>query len=319
MACKNFADSSSSGLAFGKQADCGEQQEQLQELRFTSSDLQFSADSTQSEEIRNDRNVPDLIRTATSVSGSVGYELSYETYDTFIEAALSTSGSLDGAGTAAINGVNKSYFTFEDNTTGNATFYRQFTDCEIDTMSFNIAQGEVLSGTMGIMGRASTSGTSSIDTDGYFPATTTPVYNAVEMVSSIKVDDVDIGEVQALTIDISNNKREQRAIGNVGLAGVGDGQFIVTGTMTIYFTDLTMYDKFLNDESFKFELLLDDNTGLITGNRIGIEMPKVKFGNVSWSIPGNNQDILLEADYQAIYDTGILGTLSMFTNDKIDV
>lgn len=319
MACNNFADSSSSGLAFGKQTDCGVPQTQLQELRFTSSDLQFGAESTQSEEIRADRNVPDLVRTATSVSGSVGYELSYNTYNTFIQAALSTSGAFDGAGGTIENGVTKSYYTFEDNTTGTQTFYRQFYDCEIDTMSFNVAQGEILTGSMGIIGRSATSGTVSDDPDGYDPATTTPVYNAVEMVSSIQVDDVDVGEVQAVTIDISNNKREQRAIGNVGLAGVGDGQFVVTGTMTIYFTDLTMYDLFLTDTPFKFDMTLDDNTGTVNGNQIYMELPKVKFGNVNWSIPGNNQDILLEAEYQAIYDGASGATMVMSTNDAADV
>jgi len=315
MTCKNFADSSSSGLAYGKQVDCGEPQTQLTEMRFTSSDLQFSAESTQSEEIRADRNVPDLVRTATSVSGTVGYEWSYGTYNDFIQAVMSTDDELDGAGTLIKNGTAKTYFTFEDNTTGSAKFYRQFYDCEIDTMSFNIAQGEILTGTMGIMGRSATSGTTSDDPDGYDPSSTTPVYNAVEMVSSIQVDDADIGEVQAITVDIANNKREQRAIGNVGLAGVGDGQFIVTGTMTLYFTDLTMYNKFLNDETFKFDMTLDDLTGTTNGNQIYMEMPRVKFGNVNWSIPGNNQDILLQADYQAIYDGASGATLLISTTD----
>jgi len=88
--------------------------------------------------------------------------------------------------------------------------------------------------------------------------------------------------------------------------------------MTIYFTDLTMYNKFLNDQTFSFELLLDDNTGTANGNQIEIKMPTVKFGNVNWSIPGNNQDILLEADYQAIYNSSIDGTMTIATTNATD-
>jgi hypothetical protein len=113
--------------------------------------------------------------------------------------------------------------------------------------------------------------------------------------------------------------REQRAIGNQGLAGVGSGQFVVTGTMSIYFANNDFYEMFLNDELFAFYLELDDHTGIINGNKISIEMPSVKFGNVTRAITGNNQDVMLECEYQVIYDAGIDGTISIATTDAADV
>jgi hypothetical protein len=317
MACQNFADSSSAGLAYVKQSDCGVfATEGFKSLRFTSSDLQFSAESTQSEEIRSDRNVPDLVRTAISVSGSVGFELSYGDFNPFISAALSTSTQLDGTGTFIKNGVAKTYFTFEDSVLASGTtYFNKFYDCEVDTFTLNVAEGAILTGTMGVMGRTSSTGTTSDDANGYTAAGTNPVYNAVSMVSAIELDGAAVGEVQSLTINVSNNKREQRAIGKQGLAGVGDGQFVVTGDMTIYFANNTLYQKFLADQTFTFRLLLDDATGATNGNQIEIQMPRVKFGNVTRSITGNNQDVLLQVEYQAIYSQAEQATIMVATRN----
>jgi hypothetical protein len=318
MACVNFADTSSAGLAYGVQTDCGVVQTALTEMRFTSSDLQFGAETTQSEEIRSDRNVSDLIRTSTTVGGTVGFELSYENFNPFIQAALGSATALDGAGTAIDNGVAKTYFTFEDSVTaGGTTYYRQFVDCEIDTLTLNIEQGAIVNGEFGVMGRTATESTVSIDANGYTPSGTQPVYNAVSMVSAITVNGSTVGEVQSLSMEITNNMREQRAIGSQGPAGVGSGQFVVTGSMTIYFSNNTLYNIFLQDQDFSFFLELDDNSGATSGNKISFAMGKVKFGNVTRTIPGNNQDVLLVADYQAIYDSTQGGTIEIATTDAV--
>lgn len=318
MACVNFADTSSAGLAYGVQTDCGVPQTGLTAMRFTSSDLQFGAESIQSEQIRADRNVSDLIRTSTTVGGNIGFELAYEDFDSFIQAAMGSATALDGAGTAIDNGTTKKYFTFEDSVTASGTtYYRQFTDCEINTLTLNIEQGAILAGEIGVIGRQATESTTSIDANGYTPAGTNPVYNAVSMVSAIEVNGAPVGEVQSLTLEINNNMREQRAIGSQGPAGVGSGQFVVTGSMTIYFSNNTMYNIFLQDQDFSFFLELDDNSGTTSGNKLSFKMGKVKFGNVTRSIPGNNQDVLLVADYQAIYDSVQDSTLEVATTDAV--
>jgi hypothetical protein len=322
MSCQNFADTSSASIAYVKQVDCGVYPtDGYTSMRFTSSDLQFTVETAQSEEIRPDRNVSDLIRTASSVSGTIGYELSYKNFDEFIQAVIGSPIPLDGAGTPIVNDITKTYFTFETSVAASGgRYYNQFFDCEIDSMTFEITQGAMINGQFSVMGRATDSTLTSIDTvGGYDPATTDVIYNAVSMVSAIQVNGVDVGSVQALTIDINNNMREQRAIGNQGLAGVGSGQFVVTGTMSIYFANNDFYEMFLNDELFAFYLELDDHTGIINGNKISIEMPSVKFGNVTRAITGNNQDVMLECEYQVIYDAGIDGTISIATTAAADV
>jgi len=317
MAC--FADTSQTQLAFGVQSALGVQQTTLTELRNTNSSLQFTAESVQSQEIRADRNVSDIIRTQSSTSGDLGFELSYNTYDDLFQGALSSA--FTGTGTSIdpytmVNGSTKKYFTMERKfETGATDAYEQFNDLEVDTLSLNLAASEIVTGSMSFMGIDSAQSTTSIDGDGYTAANTNRVYNAVNMVTSVKEGGVEYKtNIQSLTIDIANNKRESRAIGSEAPSCVGDGQFVVTGQVTVYFQDNTVYDKFLNQTLTSIDVTLEDDAGT-TGNQIIIDMPSVLYTNVAREIPGNNQDVLVVLDYQAIYNAGIGGTIQW---DQID-
>jgi len=60
----------------------------LLNLRFTSESLNYNADFITSEEIRADRMVPDTVQVSSSAGGDINGELSYATYDDWIEAAM---------------------------------------------------------------------------------------------------------------------------------------------------------------------------------------------------------------------------------------
>lgn len=60
----------------------------LQKLRITAESLAKSTNTTQSAEIRPDRQVSDVIRTGISVEGGFDFELSYGSFDKLIAAAL---------------------------------------------------------------------------------------------------------------------------------------------------------------------------------------------------------------------------------------
>jgi len=60
----------------------------LLNLRFTSESLNYNADFIVSEEIRADRMVPDTVQVSASAGGDINGELSYATYDDWIEAAM---------------------------------------------------------------------------------------------------------------------------------------------------------------------------------------------------------------------------------------
>jgi len=63
----------------------------LRKSRMTGEGLVHEKDTVESEEIRDDRMVPDLVEVGSQASGSVNFELSYEASKEFFEAALFAS------------------------------------------------------------------------------------------------------------------------------------------------------------------------------------------------------------------------------------
>ncbi|CTQ45770.1 phage tail tube protein [Roseibium aggregatum] len=80
------------------------------DLRNTGESLNLSESSTQSEEIRDDRSITDLIRTGFEAGGDVNFEASFGTYDPLLRAAVfgewTPAVSLTGPVTIGTDGVN---------------------------------------------------------------------------------------------------------------------------------------------------------------------------------------------------------------------
>ena len=86
-------DTNRTGLAYLAETTWGETPSSaLTELRFKGESFAYNITNTQSEEIRNDRQVTDIIQTGASCSGGFDFELSYSEYDTLLAAALWSSG-----------------------------------------------------------------------------------------------------------------------------------------------------------------------------------------------------------------------------------
>lgn len=60
----------------------------MEELRFTGEGLKQSQTITPSTQIRDDRQIHDIVRTDVSVAGDLNFEMSYASFDAFFEAAL---------------------------------------------------------------------------------------------------------------------------------------------------------------------------------------------------------------------------------------
>jgi len=75
----------------------------LDAVRFTAESLNYNANFVTSEEIRADRMTPDTVQVSSQGGGDISGELSYATYDDFIQAALygtwTTAASAEGAQT----------------------------------------------------------------------------------------------------------------------------------------------------------------------------------------------------------------------------
>ena len=272
------------------------------QMRYTSSSLNFTAESTQSEEITPSRGIADIVRTASSSSGEIGYELYYgQQMKEMIQAVLMTT---DNLSTGASNGNTKYYHSIVEKIEAAAgPEFAQFDNQEFNTMSMTIEQGSIVAGSFGVLGSEVTfSSTTAPITTVSNPDTQAQVFNAVSMVIDVEEGGASVGEIQGINFTISNNKAEQRAIGDQFPVCTRDGDFVVEGTLTAYFASNTLYQKFVQDQESSISIILNDASDetLATGNTIRIDLPRVNYQDATREIPGRNEDILVEMGFTAL-------------------
>lgn len=140
-----------------------------------------------------------------------------------------------------------------------------------------------------------TGGTSSI----YTAATSNPILNGTSNVGSFDGPTSTLTEkFKMLNFAVNNNLRGKDAIGEEGNFEVGLGTFSVSGRVSAYFKDNTLYQSLIaHDDTALHILLVDDD-----GDGIGFSWPRVKFGTGNPNATGINTDIMLDIDFTAIRD-----------------
>ena len=77
------------------------------------------------------------------------------------------------------------------------------------------------------------------------------------------------------------------------------GRAVVEGTMTVYYEDQTLINKFLNETESSIEVSIDDPTG---ANPYTFLFPRVKYNGASVPLQ-NPQSRLITLPFVALYDT----------------
>lgn len=296
----SFADSSSTRLAF--LAETTENQipatPSWQNLRYTSDSLNYQKQTVVSEEIRSDRNVPDMIDVGFGVGGDIGFELSYGTLDDLLESVMFNTWASD----VLKNGITPKTLAFERTLeTGATDQYLRYTGLQVGMLSLSMTARERITGSMSLVGRGHSKASAALSGATYADANTKAIMAASADIGSISISGVSPSPtLMSAEIQIENNLREQIAIGNRGPVGIGAGRCLVTGSFEAYFENLALYNAFYDHDDVGISLTL----GSVSGEKYTINLPKTKLTEVEPIAAGaNDQDIMANFNFQAIYDT----------------
>jgi Phage tail tube protein len=167
----------------------------------------------------------------------------------------------------------------------------------VGSFSLSVASGEIVTGTIAMEGKDTTTGTvSTLSNAPYAPlaSTATEVMNATVNVGDVRKNGVTLTTaLQSIEIEGDANLRTQNAVANKFPAGIGYGRMNVTGKMTAYFETLDMYDHFLNHDTISMSFDFRDNNGL----SYTFTMPAVKITSDPIAPGGIDQDIMEELDF----------------------
>ncbi|MDN4590840.1 hypothetical protein DBA29_20375 [Xenophilus aerolatus] len=181
--------------------------------------------------------------------------------------------------------------------------YQLFKGVVPNTMSVDVAQDSIIGLSFGLIGKSQTTATSTAAT------TVTPALSNEPMVhkeGSISVDGVELGIVTAFSFQIDNGYQAAYAIGSGDAADIAYGQAAVTGSMTVYFQDLVMYNRFINETQVAVELVTEDPAG----NKYTWLMNNVQFNTGTLPVGGAGPRTITMS-FEALDDDGTHGPLEI--------
>jgi len=210
------------------------------------------------------------------------------------------------------NGTTKRFFSvelqYQDLTVPE---YEYFKGMAVNTLSLGVTADEIVQASVGFAGMSATNGTAREAGATDKAAPTNDVISASSNVGSILENGAAISGanyVVEASININNQLRRLRAVGQQAAAGINAGRGIVTGRLNTYYGSNAILTKIRNGTATSLAMLLKDPSGTKTYH---VDLPKIKFTSGDPSTPGVDTDRMLEMDFQAIRHTTLGYTMQL--------
>lgn len=116
--------------------------------------------------------------------------------------------------------------------------------------------------------------------------------------------------VKALSFDIDNALAVQDAIQNLNGVGIRANRLNVTGKMSVYFANATIYNKFFQNNTSSLSVQIKD----AAGNGYVFGLPAIEYTDGGLSVGSLDQDIMIDISFAAKIDpiSGSMVTVDRF-------
>lgn len=270
----------------------------LLDFRHTSCNLKVAKGTNKSAELHSDGEIRDFRHGARQVNGDIGIELSYGSFDAILEAVLGGTWASD----VLKIGTTRRYFSlirhFSDLASGDKP-YHFFTGCEFTGFNLTIPAEGMVTGSFNVLGINQTpvADLSALTTPTTGSPTTTKPFDA--FTGSINEGGGAIATVTEVSLAFTKSQSPRFVVGS-DTADLEPtvGQADLTGTLTIYFEDATLLEKFLNETESSITVTLTD----LAGNDYELSIPKVKYGDAPTDVSGQGA-VPIALPFQALYDS----------------
>lgn len=259
-------------------------------LPHTGTTLGASKDVVQSEKLRSDRQVEDERHGNVSVSGDVNTELEYEAFDDILEAVLGGTWTSD---VLKVGNTRRS-FTVERKF-GDIGQYQRFKGCEFNSLSLSVAPNSMVTTTIGVIGQDLSLGTSEITGATYAADSTNKPFDS--FIGYIQEGGTTIGTVTSLEMTLDNGIEPLFAIGSKFSERPTIQRSMLTGTVTTYFRNSTLLQKFLNETESSIRLVLED----LDGNSYTFDLPRLKYNSGQTDVSGPGA-VTVPMEFKALLD-----------------
>lgn len=231
-----------------------------------------------------------------SVGGDIVVDLRKGDFDLLLESAFFNTFSTN----VLKIGTTPKYFTFEDAALDIGQ-YRVFTGCAVSSLAVSIKPNQMVSATFSMVGKDSTISGTALD------ASTTPVstnqpfdaYSGTLTLGNAGGALSSIATITGIDFTINNSLAPTFVVGSSSTPQLEYGMASVEGTITAYFEDANLINRFINETQTAFQVVVDDPTGASDYTWL---FPRVKFTGADVPVSGPTSRII-SMPFVALYDT----------------
>lgn len=308
-----FADGSQRRVALIAEATAGTTPATptFQILRTISCEPLISRPKVRTNERRADRRTSQVYKGLAGSSCSMQFEWADDDgIDSILTSALNNSFSTN----TLKDGVTAAPFTIEvtDETGTTDSFYR-VRGQQVDTMSISIAPGQAITSQVSWLGMDGVTDTAIISGATYTAAGVEKIYCGTDL-QTITCFGLSNMQIASIDIQIRNGLRQRHSV-NSSIApypfGIGLGPFEVTGTVRLFKQDTTAEALDLAD-SLGTDLIF--TAGIDSSKHYTFSMLQCAIMGHRVTDGGNNGDVMVELNFQALHDTSDGSQLKIVRN-----
>jgi hypothetical protein len=270
----------------------------FQEIPFTTHSLNLSKERVQGNDIQSDR-MPRVDRHGNrSAAGDVVADLRDGNYDAFLESLMFSTWDNTPVGPDELKvGTTLKSFSIEDYLS-DIDQARLFTGMAVSSASFSIQPNQMVTTTFSFMGKDMTVSATEKTIDAATIAQPFDAYSGALTIGDNGGSLSSIATVTSVEFSVDNALSPTFVVGSDSTPQLEYGRATIEGTITAYFEDLTLVNRFINETESAFKVTVDDPTA---GNEYGFFFPKVKFNGADAPLQ-NPQSRLITIPFVALYD-----------------
>jgi hypothetical protein len=273
-------------------------------LRHTGTTLGLSKDNLQSEELRSDRQIACFRHGNKQVGGDVSSELMITDFDDMLEAVTCGTWSIDDPAVGTdrlLAGIIRRSFTIERDF-GDIGEYLRYVGCEVNSFNLTVAPNAIVTATFSIIGADQDSLNTAVAGATYATAQGGCPFDSFS--GAILEGGSPIGIVTSVDLTLENSIEPNFVVGSAITAGNTIGRSNVTGSITAYFENTNLLNKFINEVSTSIEFDLVNESG----DKLSFALPNVKYGSGQPDVSGDGS-VTISLDFQALYDNATLSNI----------
>ena len=288
-----FAQGSRSSLSFITESTFGTTPAgNFTNLPFSTHSLNLTKDRVAGTDIQADRMARVDRHGNRQVGGDIVVDLRDGDFDVFLESAM-----LNTWATNVLKvGTTPKFMSIEDYA-ADIDQARVFTGMSVSTMGISLAPNQMVTTTFGMVGKDMTMSATEKTQDAASGAAPFDAYSGDISIGNVGGASA-VAIVTALDFTLNNSYAPTFVIGDDSAPSLEYGRAEVEGTLTAYFEDASLINRFLNETETEIEVSVDDPTG---ANSYTFSFPRVKINSADVGVDGPTSR-MISMSFVALYD-----------------